>query len=85
MLMICANPECSARFNEGGRFFRFRLHDDAVQAPQSAHSLQHFWLCNRCSGVYTLECRKDNCVVLRPQLLTGRANAAMRVIRADGL
>jgi hypothetical protein len=56
-----------------------------VQAPQSAHSLQHFWLCNRCSGIYTLECRKDNCVVLRPQLLTGRANAAMRVIRADGL
>ena len=85
MLMICANPECSARFDEGGRFFRFRLLADSGQAPQNAHSVQHFWLCKTCSGLYTLECRKDNCVVLRPQLLAGRANAAMRVIRADGI
>jgi hypothetical protein len=85
MLMSCANPECSVPFNEGGRFFRFRLHADSKQVPQNAHSVQHFWLCKRCSGLYTLESRRDNSVVIRPQLLAGRSNAFMRVIRADGL
>ena len=85
MLMTCANPECSAPFNDEGRFFRFYLHGDSNQVLPNTHTVQHFWLCKTCSGVYTLEWRKDNCVVLRPQSLTGRANASTRVIRADGL
>lgn len=85
MLMICANPDCSAPFHEGGRFFRFRLGADSKQVPQNAHSVQHFWLCKACSPLYTLECRKDNSVVIRPQMVSARTNAFMRVIRADGL
>jgi hypothetical protein len=85
MLMTCANPDCSVSFHEGGRFFRFRLGADSKQVPQNAHSVQHFWLCEACSGLYTLEYRKDNSVVLRTQMASIRSNAFMRVIRADGI
>jgi hypothetical protein len=85
MLMTCANPDCSAPFDEGGRFFRFRIHPDSTVAAPNAHSVQHFWLCKACAGFYTLEYRKDNCVVIRPQLAASQAKAAARVIRADRL
>lgn len=85
MLMTCANPDCSVPFSEGGRFFRFRLEVDSAQRPVNAHCVQHFWLCKTCSGLYTLECRKNNCVVIRPQLQASRTGAVMRVIRADRL
>lgn len=84
MLMTCANPDCSEPFNEGGRFFRFRLNADSRQVRMNAHAVQHFWLCRACAGLYTLECGKDNRVVIRRQPLTGRSNDFTRVIRADG-
>jgi len=85
MLMTCANPDCSMGFHEGGRFFRFRLGADSRQVRANEYSVQHFWLCKTCSGLYTLECGKDDHVVIRPRLLAGRSSDFMRVIRADGI
>ena len=85
MLMSCANPDCCVPFQEGGRFFRFRLDADSRQIRANAHSVQHFWLCKTCSGFYTLECGKDERVVIRKRLLAGRTSDFLRVIRADKL
>lgn len=59
----CANPLCPAVFRwvAGGKFFRFRIdiasansHDPASELRQNTHGVQHFWLCDPCSQVFTL-------------------------------
>ena len=59
----CANPACPTAFHwlGGGKFFRFRSSeiaqvDDcpAPDAPENFHGVKHFWLCERCSQVFTL-------------------------------
>ena len=59
----CANPACPTAFHwtGGGKFFRFR--PDPVSAagsnatadsPRGVHGVRHYWLCERCSHVFTL-------------------------------
>jgi hypothetical protein len=59
----CANPACPTAFHwtDGGKFFRFR--PDPVSAsgssstadlPRGVHGVRHYWLCERCSHVFTL-------------------------------
>ena len=59
----CANPACPTAFHwtGGGKFFRFR--PDPVSAtgsnptadlPGGIHGVRHYWLCERCSHVFTL-------------------------------
>ena len=59
----CANPACPTSFHwtGGGKFFRF--HHDPVPAsgsksiaesPDGIHGVRHYWLCERCSQVFTL-------------------------------
>lgn len=59
----CANPACPTAFHwlGGGKFFRFRpneMHEPtnqgAQEAPQNLHGVKHFWLCERCSHIFTL-------------------------------
>jgi len=59
----CANPACPVgfRWTEGGKFFRFRPDpvpaDSGDAAPDSLgaiHGVRHYWLCERCSRVFTL-------------------------------
>lgn len=59
----CANPACSTAFNwlAGGKFFRFRPNEVAElpelcahDASGNLHGVRHFWLCERCSHVFTL-------------------------------
>jgi hypothetical protein len=59
----CANPHCAASFEwlAGGKLFRFpRDSREAAQAAGEAgsgkdsHASGHYWLCERCSNVYTL-------------------------------
>jgi len=59
----CANPACPTAFHwlQGGKFFRFRNnqtsavpHHSIVNPPADAHGVKHFWLCERCSHVFTL-------------------------------
>jgi len=59
----CANPACPTAFHwtGGGKFFRFR--PDPVPTSESnstaesltgIHGIKHYWLCERCSQVFTL-------------------------------
>jgi hypothetical protein len=58
----CANPSCAASFEwlAGGKLFRFQR--DSGESDQGAaggagsgfHGRGHYWLCERCSNVYTL-------------------------------
>jgi hypothetical protein len=47
MISKCANPNCGKALMrmDGGRFFGF---------PTSQKTVEHFWLCSRCSKSYTL-------------------------------
>jgi len=70
----CANLACPTAFHwtAGGKFFRFRP-DAASQTGNSAtpdssggiHALRHYWLCERCSQVFTLAYDEQHGVVLK--------------------
>jgi hypothetical protein len=70
----CANPACPTAFHwtGGGRFLRFR--PDPVSAngsnptadsPGGIHDVKHYWLCERCSHVFTLVYEEGCGVVLK--------------------
>jgi hypothetical protein len=74
----CANPACPVVFHWliGGKFFRFSdRHCDTCSGKASAESLiekkceghcvKHFWLCDRCSSVFTLTYRQPVGVFLK--------------------
>jgi hypothetical protein len=63
----CANPGCPVAFHwlGGGRFFRFRQNQLPEDSLANTHGVKHFWLCERCSHVYTLVYEGENGVVLR--------------------
>ena len=71
----CANPSCAASFEwlAGGRLFRFQRESshlvptDGMDASASrSHPVGHFWLCERCSNVYTLHYEPGRGVVILP-------------------
>jgi hypothetical protein len=49
----CANPLCPTRFDpqDQGRFFVLRQWEGE---PENLHHVKHYWLCHRCSEVFTL-------------------------------
>jgi len=70
----CANSACPTAFHwlGGGKFFRFR--PDRASASGSTpttdsstglHGVKHFWLCERCSHVFTLVHEEEYEVVLK--------------------
>jgi hypothetical protein len=70
----CANPACRAVFQwrAGGRFFRFRPQDankDTSTPSQTSASerrkARHYWLCERCSQIFTLVFDETHGVVLK--------------------
>jgi hypothetical protein len=76
----CANPACATAFRwlAGGKFFRFRPESTASQEHKGAPSVlgisgvEHYWLCERCSHVFTLAFEEKEGVMLRalwPELL----------------
>ena len=59
----CANPACPTAFHwtGGGKFFRFRPNpvsaggsNSTADSPGGIHGVRHYWLCERCSQVFTL-------------------------------
>jgi len=65
MVSRCANPDCGASFDyRHGRLFRFHQSHPEGQARKNTHSVKHFWLCKACSETYTLEYRKDLCLLI---------------------
>jgi hypothetical protein len=60
----CSNPACPTAFHwlGGGKFFRFRPNDSSVIGQQG---VQHYWLCEYCSHVFTLVYEQERGVVLK--------------------
>jgi hypothetical protein len=77
----CANPACPKAFRwlEGGKFFRFRPEyvasrpeDKGAPTLLGIPGVEHYWLCERCSHVFTLEEEENQGVILKllwPKLL----------------
>jgi hypothetical protein len=70
----CANPACPTAFRwlAGGKFFRFRpesvpSHPGEEGAPSllGISGVEHFWLCDRCSHVFTLAFEENQGVILK--------------------
>jgi hypothetical protein len=71
----CANPSCAASFEwlGGGKLFRFPRDQHELShtsgsesCGNGSHPLGHFWLCERCSNVYTLNYKPGRGVVILP-------------------
>jgi hypothetical protein len=71
----CANPSCAASFDwfAGGKLFRFPRErhelssaDGKDTRASGSHPIGHFWLCERCSNVYTLQYQRDRGVAILP-------------------
>lgn len=69
----CANPTCPTAFHwsGGGKFFRFRPdpvsangNNSTADTPAGIHGVRHYWLCERCSEVFTLVYEEGYGVVL---------------------
>jgi hypothetical protein len=72
----CANPACPAPFYwfAGGKFFRFRPEEASSSENQPTRNsrtghqgLKHYWLCERCSHLFTLLYEREQGVVLKPR------------------
>lgn len=70
----CANPACPIPFHwtGGGKFFRFRpdpvsasAADSTIDPPCGIHGVRHYWLCERCSHVFSLVYEEGYGVVLK--------------------
>ena len=70
----CSNPSCAKSFDwlGGGRLFRFRREagvelsrDIPMGRAGNSHRVEHFWLCERCSQIYTLEYKEGQGVLIR--------------------
>jgi hypothetical protein len=60
----CANPECASAFHwfAGGKFFRFRSAEDHATGHKRT---RHYWLCERCSQVFTLVHEEEKGILLK--------------------
>jgi hypothetical protein len=67
----CANPACPTAFHwlGGGKFFRFRPEQrgesSSADSPANEHRVKHFWLCERCSHIFTLVYQNELGVLLK--------------------
>jgi len=71
----CANPSCAASFEwlAGGKLFRFQrgssesaMTGEVEVGATHPHRIGHFWLCERCSNIYTLKLEPGRGVVILP-------------------
>jgi hypothetical protein len=82
----CANPACPTAFHwtGGGKFFRFRpdpvvatVDSPTADSPGGIHGVRHYWLCERCSHVFTLVYDEEYGVTLKliwPELAVGETH-----------
>jgi hypothetical protein len=66
MISSCANPACQVPFDyRQGELFRFHKAHRPEELPPNTHSVQHFWLCAKCSKDFTLVYAEDRGVLLQ--------------------
>jgi hypothetical protein len=82
----CANPACPTAFHwlHGGKFFRFTAEKNgecdsrhAEGAGCKNHCVKHYWLCEKCSTVFSLACEEGAGVTLKllwPELSNAESN-----------
>jgi hypothetical protein len=82
----CANPACPIVFHwtGGGKFFRFRTdpvatdgNNPTADSRGGIHGVRHYWLCERCSHVFTLMYDEEHGVTLKllwPELAAGETH-----------
>jgi hypothetical protein len=87
----CANPACVKTFDwlGGGRLFRFHRNpeqllggDETTDHLTNSHHVEHFWLCERCSHIFTLTYEPARGVLIRqlwPQLSAGEKRLELPV------
>jgi hypothetical protein len=92
----CGNPACPTAFHwtGGGKFFRFR--PDPVPAnevsptadsPGGIHGVRHYWLCERCSHIFTLVYDEEHGVTLKliwPELAAGETHKGLSAAQRSG-
>jgi len=78
MVSKCANPACGIPFQymREGRLFKFEVRTseieglpgtvNSVPARQPRRKIEHFWLCGRCAGNWTLALEHHRNVVVVP-------------------
>jgi hypothetical protein len=90
----CANPACPTLFDWQlhGKFYRFyrdRSHvNEYCLCSQSAScscGVEHFWLCEACSLVFTLAYKQEHGIVVRPRGFERRAAEQEELTAAQGL
>jgi hypothetical protein len=65
LFSTCANPRCLTAFDyRQGVLVRFPNTSSYGSTIQTSRSIQHFWLCGRCSEVYKLRYREQDGVFL---------------------
>jgi hypothetical protein len=83
MFSVCANPDCSIVFDfREGRYFRFHKNHMPGEAEPNTHSVQHFWLCAKCSDLYTLENQPGRGIVMCDRRESSTHSVAVRFISA---
>jgi len=66
MISFCANPACQIPFDyRQGELFRFHKAHRPDEKPPNTHSVQHFWLCGKCSRDFTLVYADERGVLLQ--------------------
>lgn len=83
MISSCANPSCQIPFDyRQGELFRFHKAHPPDEKPPNTHSVQHFWLCGKCSRDYTLVYADDLGVLLQDRSAISIAADEYRFVAA---
>jgi hypothetical protein len=85
MLSKCANPICSASFKyfRQGKVFEVRSDSShfavsitAGAVRESSNSVQHYWLCAKCSAKMTIAVNRNREILVLPLTVQARGAAA---------
>jgi hypothetical protein len=83
MISSCANPACRLVFDyRQGHLFRFHKAHRPDEQPPNTHSVQHFWLCGKCSAIYTLVYADERGVLLQDRSAFAAPQEECRVVAA---
>jgi len=84
MFSECANPACGAEFDyRQGQFFRFHKRSLDDGQPANTHSIEHFWLCGRCSETYCLQNAGGGGIAIRLRFEKTLGAGTCQLIAAD--
>lgn len=83
MISSCANPACQVPFDyHQGDFFRFHKAHRPGEKPPNTHSVQHFWLCSKCSKQFILVYAEERGVLLQARSEIAAPAKACRFVAA---